>query len=113
MTKKKTKKATKKKVTKKKGKSALSRIHCLSTKSEVPDLSKLKPHELSTVIVGNLYILRLIIEDLGPEKEDVYDMQVAENKIRQATMQLASYFDDDTGGKGGRHKPKRRKRTDS
>jgi DNA polymerase III alpha subunit (gram-positive type) len=107
------KKTTKKKTSKKKTKSALTRIHSLSTKAEIPDLSNLKPSDLNTVIVGNLYVLRLIIEDLGPSKEDVYDMQVAENRIRQASMQLASYFDDDTGGKGGRHKPKRRTRKDT
>lgn len=90
----------------------LVRLYCLSKKADIPDLSHLSPHDLGTVVVGNLYVLRSVIESLNPTKEDVYDMQVAENKIRQAVMQISSYFEDSTGGKGGNRKAKRRIRKD-
>lgn len=89
-------------------KQPLSRLHCLAKKAEQPDLSGLPPDQLLIIVVGNIYILRDVIEGLSPTKEDVYDMQVAENKIRQSVMQLVALFEE---SKHVSSKPKRRNRS--
>ena len=66
------------------------------------------PDQLLIVAVGNIYIFRDIIEGLKPDKEDIYDMQVAENKIRQAMMQMIALFEE---SKHVSSKPKRRNRS--
>ena len=105
---KKAKKTVKKKAKKKRSiKQPLSRLNCLSKKAEIPDLTGLHHSELLIVAVGNLYIFRDIIEGLNPSKEDVYDMQVAENKIRQSMMQLIALFEESNHVSS---KPKRRGR---
>jgi hypothetical protein len=103
---------SKKKNAAKVGKKYLTRLESIATRTDVPDMSKLKPHELSMVVVGSLYIIRDIIEGLDPNREDIHDMQVAENKIRQSVIQLMEFQVQETGGKGGSRKTKRRARSD-
>jgi len=90
---------------KRKIKQPLSRLHCLAKKAEQPDLEGLTPETLLIVAVGNIYIFRAIIESLNPTREDIYDMQVAENKIRQTMMKMMELFEE---SEHVTHKPKRR-----
>ena len=68
----------------------LARLTCLTPVTQRTDYSKLPPNELHAAIIGNLYVIRDILEQQGllDLDHDLHDYQVAEMKIRLCAFEL-------------------------